>query len=58
MSLFKFFGENLDKRPKTRDEVRNIVTEQCVLLYENLPDIEVRIETMVDEICRHLNIPD
>ena len=58
MTPFKFFGENLRKIPKTRDEVRSIVTEQCVLLYENLPDIEVRIETMVDEICRHLNISD
>lgn len=53
---FKFFSENPNKIPKTIEEVRTIVTEQCILLYGDRRELEVTIQTFVDEICRHLNI--
>ena len=55
---FKFFKENIDKRPKTRDEVRIFVHENLSILYDGTyrEGFEVEVENCTDMVCRHLNI--
>ena len=55
---FKFFKENEDKRPKTRNEVRKIVLDAYPLIYNDTFNFEVRVETFVDIICDKLEIRD
>jgi hypothetical protein len=56
--LFKFFNENIDKRPKTRDDVRVMVYENLSILYDGThrESFEAEVENITDMVCNHLNI--
>jgi len=55
---FKFLTENIDKRPKTRDEVRIYVYENLSILYDGTyrSNFEAEIENITDMVCSNLNI--
>jgi hypothetical protein len=53
---FKFFGDNIDKRPKTIEEVRISVIENLNILYNGSNYTEEYLNEIVKIVCNHLNI--
>lgn len=53
---FKFFGDNIDKRPKTIEEVRRTVIENLNILYDGSNYTEEYLNEIVKIVCNHLNI--
>lgn len=58
MIEFKFLNENIDNRPKTRDEVRQVVYFNLSVLYDGTtrPNFEAEVENMTDMVCHQLGI--
>ncbi len=53
---FKFFGDNIDKRPKTIEQVRSYVAEHLNILYDGPNYTEEYFNEIIRILCSYLNI--